>query len=151
MEIIIAIMRWLVVLCFVAVGGYLWLAAYLGRRCAYYEIDPFGYCLTQHNRVAKNTFYLTLVAVAITEIFVRLNGGSTAHLILFIHLGFAAPFLCALAYTAFRHTGLKRPRTHKYFAYTCVLLYIGTLISGLTLLFPEEAAVVRFFIETSWW
>lgn len=154
MEHFITILRWLVAVGFVTVGVFLYLTARLGRGCARTDPDPLGRCLTEHEWNAKVTCWITLAVVVITETFVRLNGGSGGSTLFWWHISFAAPFLTCLWYVAFRHTGIRRPKTHRYFAYTVVVLYVGTLFTGLSLLFPGFAEVIlvtfKFFGLVFW-
>lgn len=107
----------------------------LGRAMAEQEyIYEMLTPLYNHKRVTNTAFWLALVAVVMTETFVRLRGGVEANALFWIHLCLAIPFLVTLAILRFWLTGLKKPTTHRKLGYLCMFLFGGTLITGLTLL-----------------
>lgn len=90
--------------------------------------------LAQHRKWANVTFWLTLVAIIMTELFVRLNGGVQHRGLLMFHLCFACPFFVLLGLLRFRITGLRQPILHRKLASICMVLYGITLITGFILL-----------------
>lgn len=78
----------------------------------------YGYC----------TFVLTLVQIGLVEASVRTAGGASVDALLFCHLAFALPYLLTLL-LLLRFTGNRSPR-HGRLAYTCVVLFVGTIITG---------------------
>ena len=150
MDPLIFITRLVVLAVFLCVGLFLFITAQKGRQCAYYDPDPYGDCLSEHKVYARSTFYLALIAVVITEGYVRLSGGSQAGVFLFVHLALALPFLTTLALMVFKYTGLRNRHIHKRLAYSCLVLYIGTILTGFSLLFPEVIANIPTALNYCW-
>src|SRR3989338_332077 len=150
MDPLIFITRLVVLAVFLCVGLFLFITAQKGRQCAYYDPYPYGDCLSEHKVYARSTFYLALIAVVTTEGYVRLSGGSQAGVFLFIHLALALPFLTTLALMVFKYTGLRNRHIHKTLAYSCLVLYIGTILTGFSLLFPEVIANISTALNYCW-
>ena len=88
-----------------------------------------------HRNYAHRVFWLALTAVVATEEFVRLNGGVQNWRLFFVHLSFAFPFLVSLTLLRFWVTGVKDARKHKRLAYFCLSQFVGTLVTGIILIF----------------
>lgn len=79
-----------------------------------------------------------LVAVGLTELFVRSQGGLKANGLFPIHLFMAVPFFIGLTLLRCRLTGLRNPKAHAPLAYLTVALFIGTFVTGKIMLFTPQ-------------
>ncbi len=137
------IMKCLITLAFLILGSLLYATAKNGRQAASLSRsntdDPgisWACMLTTlyHQQLAKYSFLTSLFAVLLTESYVRLNGGVHNKGLFHIHLGFALPLFAILAVLRFWLTGLSNPRQHKTLGYICLASYVGTVVTGLILL-----------------
>lgn len=103
------------------------------------------YGKSPHAQLANISFWLALSAIILTEVFVRLKGGSKIDTQLYIHLSFALPFFASLTILRFWITGIKNKWLHKCIAYICILTYLGTFITGMQLLFKGTTPVPFYF------
>lgn len=90
--------------------------------------------LSPHRKWANLSFWMTLVAIVITELMVRISGGVQVSVLFVVHLVFAGTFLCTLATLRFWMTGLKQFQYHRIGGYTCFTMYAGTFVTGMVLL-----------------
>lgn len=90
----------------------------------------------EHVWCAGFTLWSLIFAVLFIEIKVRLGGfADRATWLILTHLFFAIPFLCALLLLRFKITGTKNLALHKKIAYTSIVLFVGTIITGSLLFF----------------
>jgi len=90
--------------------------------------------LSLHRQWANRSFWLSLLAVLLTELTVRLQGGVKNSDFLPIHLAFAVPFLVLLIMLRFWLTGVRSSMVHRWLAYACLAAYLGTFFTGFYLL-----------------
>src|SRR5262245_33602233 len=90
--------------------------------------------LRHHKKAANWTLGALVVAIALTEIFVRINGGVQHPKVLMFHLCAAIPFVILVFLLRFWVTGIRYPGTHGFLAFMCIILFVLTLFSGFYLL-----------------
>ncbi|MBI5005142.1 MAG: hypothetical protein HZC03_00855 [Candidatus Lloydbacteria bacterium] len=96
------------------------------------------YIKTAHRLYANDMLLSLAFAILFIEIKVRLGGfADRAPELFWTHLSFAVPFLCALLLLRFKITGTKNLSLHKKIAYTSIVLFIGTAITGSMLFFSR--------------
>ncbi len=127
----------LVIAAFLVVAYFLGRTIRYGRRIAKQRRngEELGGSFARHKRYANQTFISTVVAIVITEVVVRLNGGADLTPLFAVHLSFALPFFILLTIARFWVTGLKSPRHHKKIIYSCLACFLGTLATGSVLLY----------------
>ena len=132
----IAIIKIAVALAFLALAIGITQVVKSGRRTVLIPIASWREnSITRHKRLANLALWLALTAVVLTETMVRFQGGFKSNWLFPIHLGFALPSLILIVTLRFFLTGLKNPRWHRRVAYTLVILFTGTLTTGVKLLF----------------
>lgn len=87
-----------------------------------------------HRYWARMTLFAAIIATILTELTVRVAGGSHAEALLWIHLAVAAPFLSFLIALQW-FNGFRIPAMHKIFAWACLVGFFGTLATGSVLLY----------------
>lgn len=93
--------------------------------------------LKNHRILMRDSLYLVLIGVVFVEVFISLIGRERSWL-LWLHLGFAVPFLLLLLDLNFHHTGLRTPSLHRKLGYFCIyILYLGMTATGAILLFSK--------------
>jgi hypothetical protein len=121
------IMKVIVGFSFCLVMFTLWRTGVHGYRSSYdrAEVEP-------HRVWAWRTLILTIGAIVLTEIMVRINGGLHNRTLFLIHLPFAILFLGSLL-IQFRITG-KRLLFHRAVGCVCLGSYLCSFCTGMALL-----------------
>lgn len=88
-----------------------------------------AHAIFAHRDIARKTLFATLFAVIITEVMVRVNGGVQDLHLFWVHIAFAAPFLLLLTIQQWL-TGFRTPMIHKALGYSCLVTFVGTLVTG---------------------
>ena len=84
-----------------------------------------------HKLFARLTFLMTLITVIVIEAFVRMRGGYHPTVLFWVHLFcFSVPFLATLFTLCFILTGVNNAKVHRPLGYLCLILAIGTVITG---------------------
>ena len=138
MESFTQVLQYAVASLFTVISFLLWATAYYGRTCAWDSVDPYGSCLDWHKRLAKCTFWATIAAIVLVELYVQLKHRGAGGWWFVVHLCFAAPFGFYLWNAVHRNTGEKNPQKHRKIVYRVLWCYGGTYVTGLALLFPEQ-------------
>ncbi|GEM_PF-3736461 len=86
-----------------------------------------------HKTAARWAFGLMLLLVLLIEIQVRINGGAEFDYIFFLHLACAIPCLICLLLLNFYFNGLRSIH-HSWIAYLCFILFTGTTITGVPMI-----------------
>ncbi|MDP3645501.1 MAG: hypothetical protein Q8R25_00230 [bacterium] len=86
-----------------------------------------------HQLFGRITLGVTILAVVLTEVMVKIAGLQATPLF-WVHLSLALPFLLILIALQWM-TGYRAPFWHKVLGYTCIIAYVGTLITGTVLLY----------------
>lgn len=126
-------MKILVILAGVWLSGAFLFTFFFGRQTAKRNAAS-KFALEIHRRAARAIWWSALIAVMITELFVRMNGGLQPSPLFWIHLSCAVPFFVSLMLIRFWLNGLKHPALHRQLAYLCLVSFIGTIITGTILL-----------------
>ncbi|MDZ4229848.1 MAG: hypothetical protein U1C53_01800 [Candidatus Veblenbacteria bacterium] len=127
-EYVVPILRWVVVLGFLAVGYFLISAIVWGRQCAYYNPDPYGSCRVRHRREAIKTICLALAVALLAEFYAYLTGRKAGSFV-YIHMSLAILFVADLSLAIFFFTGEKWHKKHKYVVYPLLPFYVLTLLT----------------------
>ncbi len=86
-----------------------------------------------HKTYARCSLISTLILVILIELKVRMSGGAHLDWLFIVHLCFAIPFLLSLVGLNYRFNGL-RSNYHARIAYTCLVLFVGALATGVPFL-----------------
>ncbi len=89
----------------------------------------------EHERSAKITCWVALVAIVITEIMVRFGGGLINKPLFALHMCFAGPFVIILWLLRFKITGKGNRNLHRKLGYMCLGTFIVALVTGSILLY----------------
>jgi hypothetical protein len=91
--------------------------------------------VAEHKKLSKHTLRVLIVAIVVTEIMVRVKGGSQYDAAFFQHIIADGCFLILFLVTIYWVNGLKNPLYHRALAYATIFLYAAVLWTGLPLLF----------------
>jgi len=130
----------LVIFTFLFIGVVLVLGLFFGRE--YRRNRQSGLLLGVHIIYMEAALFLTVFGVILVEAFLFFFGRQRGWL-LWVHLGFAVPFLISLMLLSgatpierLNFNGLRFPVLHRRWGYICILIfYVGMLVTGIPLLF----------------
>jgi len=109
----------------------LFLGAYFG-----YKTKTVKENLVKHKFCTIVATLLLPIEIVLIEYFIRLSGywkGETPKTLLHIHIGLGLGLTTLLIATLIRHG--NKTKHHRWYAYTSILFYIGTFITGIMVLF----------------
>lgn len=88
-----------------------------------------------HRQLARHAYAMTIAAIAVTELMVRVAGGSHLDDLLIRHILADGFFLVLFTVSVFWVTGIRDVNTHRAIVYATVVVYAVVLVTGFELLF----------------